>query len=254
MEFKEKLKKCEPVLGTWVISPSVHSLDAICSSEIDFVILDQEHGSITNNDLLALINTSKSRGVNALVRPSHISKESIQHALDQGADGVQVPNIESKEDAIRVVQYSKYPNLGTRGYSPFVASSNYINNGSEWNNKINKRLITGINVEGKEAIKNIESILEINELDIIFVGLFDLSKAMGIPGQVHDSRVVEKLKSVTKLCRKKNISIGTIATSFEHMNFLLNLGVNFIVYMVDMNVLSNSYRDINKYFQNCIKQ
>ena len=254
MQFKEKLKNCKPVLGTWVISPSVNSLDAICSSQLDFVILDQEHGSITNKDLLPLINTSKSRGVNVLVRPSHISKESIQHALDQGADGIQVPNIDSKEDALKVVDYSKYPNLGSRGYSPFVPSSNYINNGTEWNEEMNNNLITGINIEGKEAISNIESILEINELDIIFVGLFDLSKAMGIPGKVNDSKVVNKLKNVVELCKTKGISIGTIATSFEHMNFLLKLGVNFIVYMVDMNVLSDSYKEINKSFKNCLNQ
>ena len=75
---------------------------------------------------------------------------------------------------------------------------------------------------------------------------------MGIPGQVHDEKVVEKLKSVTKLCKKKNISIGTIATSPEHMNFLLNIGVNFIVYMVDMNVLCSSYKLIKKNFNDFI--
>ena len=249
MELKEKLKKLQPVLGTWVISPSVNSLEAICSAEIDFVILDQEHGAITNKDLLPLINTSKSKGVNVLVRPSHISKESIQHALDQGADGVQVPNIENKNDAMKVIKFSKYPPMGNRGYSPFVPSSNYVNNGSIWNHEMNKKLITGINLEGIEAIENIESILEIEELDIIFVGLFDLSKALGIPGMVDDKSVINKLKHVIKLCKGKNISIGTIATSIENMDFLLQLGVNFIVYMVDMNVLCNSYMQINRSFK-----
>ena len=69
MELKEKLKKYQPVLGTWVISPSVNSLEAICSAEIDFVILDQEHGAITNKDLLPLINTSKS--VKSLLTSMH---------------------------------------------------------------------------------------------------------------------------------------------------------------------------------------
>ena len=249
MELKAKLKKLQPVLGTWVISPSVNSLEAICSAEIDFVILDQEHGAITNKDLLPLINTSKSKGVNVLVRPSHISKESIQHALDQGADGVQVPNIQTKNDALKGVKVSKYPPIGNRGYSPFVPSSNYVNNGSIWNQEMNNKLITGINVEGLEAIENIESILDIDELDIIFVGLFDLSKALGIPGMVDDKVVLNKLKHVIKLCKAKNISIGTIATSIENMDFLLQLGVNFIVYMVDMNVLCNSYMEINKSFK-----
>lgn len=254
MSFKEKLKNCEQVLGTWITSPSVISLDSICSSELDFVILDQEHGSITSKDLLPLINTAKSWGVNTLVRPSHISKEAIQHALDQGADGIQVPNIDSKIEALKVVEFSKYPPLGTRGYSPFVPSSKYKNNGTSWNEEMNSNLITGINVEGEEAIRNIDDILDIKELDIIFVGLFDLSKAMGIPGDVNHQKVVDKLKNVVKLCKGKSISIGTIATSPDHMNFLIKLGVNFIVYMVDMNVLSDSYKVINQSFQKYIKQ
>ena len=61
--------------------------------------------------------------------------------------------------------------------------------------------------------------------------------------------VINKLKHVIKLCKKRNISIGTIATSIENMDFLLQLGVNFIVYMVDMNVLCNSYMEINKSFK-----
>tara|TARA_B100000212_G_C27379283_1_gene536214 strand:+ start:2390 stop:3154 length:765 start_codon:yes stop_codon:yes gene_type:complete len=254
MNFKEKLKNCEQVLGTWITSPSVSSLDSICSSELDFVILDQEHGSITSKELLPLINTAKARGVNTLVRPSHISKESIQHALDQGANGIQVPNIENKSEALKVVEFSKYPPIGTRGYSPFIPSSNYINNGISWNENMNNNIITGINVEGQEAIQNIEDILDIRELDVIFVGLFDLSKAMGIPGEVNHQKVIDKLKRVVKLCKEKHISIGTIATSLEHMNFLIKLGVNFIVYMVDMNVLSQSYKLINESFKNYIKK
>ncbi|MAR84919.1 MAG: hypothetical protein CL869_01825 [Cytophagia bacterium] len=252
LSFKEKLKKSSPVIGTWVISPSPHSLNAICSSKLDFVILDQEHGAISNNDLLPLINTCKSNKVSCLVRPSSIDKYAIQHALDQGADGIQVPNIESKEDAQKVIEFSKYPPLGSRGYSPFVPSSDYQNNGSEWNYKMNNSLVTGINVEGKEAISNIGDILNLSNLDVVFVGLFDLSKAMGIPGDVHNIKVTNKLKEVINEGKKRNISIGTIATSLDHMEELINLGVNFVVYLVDMNVLKDSYLNIKNSFQDFI--
>lgn len=246
--FKERIKNLDTVIGTWVISPSVHSLNAICVSGLDFVILDQEHGAISNNDLLSLINTCKANNVSCLVRPASIDKDSIQHALDQGADGVQVPNIDNKDDALKVINFSKYPPIGNRGYSPFVPSSRYLNNGTSWNAQMNKDLITGINVEGDEAIQNIEEILQLENLDIIFVGLFDLSKAMGIPGDVFNKKVKLKLKDVIEKTKKKNISIGTIATSKDHINELISLGVNFIVYLVDMNVLSNAYTEIKDSF------
>lgn len=251
--FKQRLKNREQLLGTWVISPSTHSLSAICSSKIDFVILDQEHGAISNNDLLPLINTCKSYNVANLVRPSSIDKYSIQHALDQGADGIQVPNVESIIDAKQVIEFSKYPPMGSRGYSPFVPSSNYINNGAEWNKKMNDNLITGINVEGNDGIKDIKNILSLKDLDIVFVGLFDLSKSMGIPGDIHNPKVIEKLKEVIDEAKKRNISIGTIATSKSHMRELIKFGVNFIVYLVDMHVLNDSYANIKKLFDEYIK-
>lgn len=250
--FSQKIKGSVPVIGTWVISPSVHSLNAICVSGLDFVILDQEHGAITNNDLLPLINTGKANNVACLVRPYSINKESIQHALDQGADGIQVPNVENKEDALKVISFSKYPPLGIRGYSPFVPSSKYLNNGPQWTIKMNNDLITGINIEGIEGIKNIEEILSLEYLDIIFVGLFDLSKAMGIPGKIHDEKVTLKLKEVVKKTKSKNISIGTIATSEGHMKELISIGVNFIVYLTDMNILSDSYINIINSFNSSI--
>ena len=249
ISFKEKLKTCQPLIGTWITSPSPHSLSAICSSRIDFVILDQEHGAISNNDLLPLINTCKSYRVASLVRPPSIDKYAIQHALDQGADGIQVPNIENSEDAQKVVDYSKYPPNGTRGYSPFVPASDYVNNGSKWNVQMNESLVTGINVEGNDAISNIEDILSIPKLDVVFIGLFDLSKALGIPGDVHDKKVTNKLKEVINEGKKRNISIGTIATSENHMKELIDLGINFIVYLVDMNVLKDAYSSINKSFK-----
>ncbi len=249
MNFREKLIKREKVLGTWVTSPSVHSLDSICSTGIDFVILDQEHGTIASGDLLPLINTAKAHNCFAMVRPSSINKDSIQQALDNGAHGIQVPNVENVQDAMLVVDYAKYPPIGSRGYSPFVPSSNYQNNGPSWNIQMNELLVTGINVEGKEGIESIDSIMSIDGIDIIFVGLFDLSKALGIAGEVQNKIVIDKLKDVIKSAKKHKKSIGTIATSFDHMKFLMSIGVNFIVHMVDMNILNESYKMIHNSFK-----
>ena len=72
---------------------------------------------------------------------------------------------------------------------------------------------------------------------------------MGIPGDVHDKKVTNKLKEVINEGKKRNISIGTIATSKNHMKELIDLGINFIVYLVDMNVLKDAYSSITKSFK-----
>ena len=84
-EFKARLRNQEQIIGTWITCPSPHSLDAICRSQIDFVILDQEHGSITSSDLLPLINTAIRHNTVPIVRPSNIDLQLCQTALDSGA-------------------------------------------------------------------------------------------------------------------------------------------------------------------------
>ena len=172
--------------------------------------MDQEHGSISQNNLLELINTAKANNCSSLVRPPSINKDQIQHALDCGADGIQVPNIDIVEDAKKVINFSKYPPKGSRGYSPFVPSSRYQNNGSSWNKEVNQKLVTGINVEGEESIKNIDQIMQLDEIDVVFVGLFDLSKALGIPGEVHDPKVSILLEKVVKKGERYNKSVAMV--------------------------------------------
>ena len=185
-EFKARLRNQEQIIGTWITCPSPHSLDAICRSQIDFVILDQEHGSITSSDLLPLINTAIRHNTVPIVRPSNIDLQLCQTALDSGAFGLQFPNINNKDDACLAASYSKYPPLGIRGFSPFVPASSYLNNGIEWNSSANEDNSIILNIEGKDAIRNAEDICMINDCDCIFIGLFDLSKALGIPGKVKD--------------------------------------------------------------------
>ncbi|MDC2993765.1 aldolase/citrate lyase family protein [bacterium] len=242
--FKNKLRSLEPVIGTWVTMPSCHSLDAICREAIDFVILDQEHGSITQSDLLPLINTSLANQVAPIVRPSLVLKDATQYALDSGAYGVQFPNIDCIEDAHVCVDYVKYPPIGSRGYSPFVPASGYKNNGPAWNQLKNDETILVLNIEGQDAIQDVEKICRLDQVDCIFVGLFDLSKSLGIPGQVNNPKVSNLLQNIVDCARNNGKSVGTIATSNDSMKRCLEMGANYIVYMVDTYMLRHSYSSV----------
>ena len=229
-------------------SPSPHSLDAICKSNIDFVILDQEHGSISANDLLPLINVAKAHNVAPIVLTSHVNLQLAQTALDAGCYGVQFPNINNLDDAIEASSITKYPPIGTRGFSPFVPASNYTNNGIGWNKEQNNSLSLLLNIEGKESIRQVSSICKLDNIDCLFVGLFDLSKSLGIPGEVKDKRVMDLLREVVELAAINGTSVGTIATSLDDIDQFYEIGVNYIVYMVDMNVLKEAYDTIANRF------
>ena len=98
------------------------------------------------------------------------------------------------------------------------------------------------------AIKNIDAILDVKNVDILFVGLFDLSKELGIPGEVDNPLVLEKLQIITNKAKSKGKHVGTIATNQKKINQFIDMGLKYIVYLVDCEVLRSSYSSVVKEF------
>ena len=113
--------------------------------------------------------------------------------------------------------------------------------------------LVSINVEGTEAIENIDRILNFKSLDIVFVGLFDLSKAMGMPGKVKDVKVLKNLEHLTSKINKSNKFTGTIATSEEDLERFIGMGIKYILYLVDCELLRDSYSKVVKKFKTFLK-
>ena len=190
--LKNKLNKGLPVIGTWIVVPSINNIDIISSAGLDFVIIDREHGPITFETAQEMAIACQARNVSPLMRVGDIEKSFIQNALDIGVHGIQIPNIETKDDALKVINYSKYPPIGDRGFSPYTRAGDYTNlNSKKLLNESNSNTIVVLNIEGKNAIKNIDEILSIKHIDIIFVGLFDLSKELQIPGEIENPKITE---------------------------------------------------------------
>ncbi|SVE15717.1 uncharacterized protein METZ01_LOCUS468571, partial [marine metagenome] len=97
-----KLKKNKAVIGTWIVVPSIISVDIITSTGLDFVIIDREHGPISFETAQEMIIACESRGVSPIMRVGDIEKSFIQNALDIGNHGIQIPNISNKIEAEKV--------------------------------------------------------------------------------------------------------------------------------------------------------
>jgi len=247
--LKQKLEKGIPVIGTWSIIPSETTIDIISSTEIDFIIIDAEHGPISFEKAQTMCSICESNNVSPVMRIGSIDESNILRALDIGIHCLQIPNVKSVEDVERIINYSKYPPLGRRGFSPFTRAGNYsINNASKLSKNANNNTLLAINIEGAEAIRNIDSILEIDGLDIIFIGLYDISNYLGIPGQVNSKKVEKLLSEITNKINDKNKIAGTITTNKDDIKKYLNMGLKYIVHLVDCEILKSSYTNYINYF------
>lgn len=248
--LKEKLALGQVVIGTWSIVPSVVVTDIIASTGLDFIIIDSEHGPINFETAQNMVITCESRNVSPVMRVGGIIEADILKALDIGVHCVQIPNITTKKDIEKLIELVKYPPIGNRGFSPFTRAGNYSSENSKALIKAaNENVLLAVHIEGKEAVDNIDEILKINELDIIFIGLFDISKSLEIPGEVNNPKVLEILEKMADKINNAGKYPGTIVTNIDQLKKFLNYGIKYITYSVDCEILSSCYKQINANFR-----
>lgn len=249
--LKEKLDANKPALGTWCIINSPLVVDIIASSGIDFIIIDAEHGAISFETAQQMVIACESRNVSPIMRVGNLEESMILRALDIGIHGIQLPNISTVADAQKLVEFSKYPPIGIRGFSPYTKAGNYdFRNGKILPTEANNNVLVIANLEGDEGIQNLEEIVKVDFLDVIFIGLFDLSKSMGVPGDVENPRVINALEKAVQVAHSNNKKIGTIAANDGMLKKFKEIGIDYLTYSVDTGIIKESYIDIVKSFNN----
>lgn len=242
--FKNKLKvNKEIVYGPFAQSNNPALIECIGYAGFDFVILDMEHGTGSIDDMQNLIRSAEVVNLFPIVRVKENSTTLISEALEIGAAGVQIPQIRNAKDVERVIEYAKYKPRGMRGICPFARGANYsAMDKYEYFNLGNETLII-IQLEGKEAIENIDEILEVEGYDIIFIGPYDLSHSLGIIGQIDNPLVFKKGSEIIEKCNKKGIIVGSFSDTPESVKRWITNGVKFVSYMVDLPIFYNACRE-----------
>ena len=241
INLKEKIQNQEVVIGTWNTIGSSNITKIVASAGFDFQIIDLEHGPFVIEDIHNHVASSSYFECPCLVRIPRNSDWMALQVLDQGANGIIVPQISNKNDAEKFVKNSKYYPLGNRGFSPFTFAGSY-NNEPGYVDQKNKTLINDIIIESLEGINNIDQILEINHIDVVYLGAFDLSKELAIPGDIYNKKLVDLIKKcVVKINASKRIAGSFVPHNIDEVKFCLDMGLKFITYSLDSHRLRSSF-------------
>lgn len=242
--FRDRLRNRELVLGTWFTIPSLALADVICSSDIDYLIIDREHGPLSFESVLNCAVAAKSNNIASIVRCTDVNPAEILRCLDVGVDGIQVPNISSVGQVQDLLNFALYPPEGNRGYSVFTRNGRYGALPAGEMPKIrNDNTAIIINIESVDSAENIQDFLQFERIDAFFIGLFDLSKSLGNPGDFTTSAFKELVKDVTTACKDAGRSVGTICKDVATAKGYIDLGMNYIVYSVDNNIIRLAYQN-----------
>ena len=231
--------------GTWSIIPNPKIIELISKTDIDFIIFDSEHGTWGLNDASECSIICESQNVSPIMRVSDIHRGKISKALDVGLHGVQVPNIGSPEQAQEVVNYSKYKPAGIRGFPPFTRACNYsFDFSEEMIKKSNLNTILIIHIEDINGINNIEEILKFELIDVVFLGLYDLSLMLGLPGQIDHPEVKKQFIELSNKVLESGKFLGSIATNESQVKFLVKNKVRYLTYSADCQLINDTFKGI----------
>lgn len=243
--LKDSLLQGKTVFGPFckIQDPAIVEIAAL--SGFDFVIIDMEHGPYSIESLQNMLRAAEARGITPVVRVTENSETLILRTLDVGAKCIQVPQICTKDDAMRLVKSTLFYPKGERGMCRYVRAAQYTNiSGLDHFGKSNDSILTIIHIEGMEGIENLKDILEVDGIDVIFLGPYDLSQSCGVPGQVDHEKVVNSMKAAVELAKEYDKAVGTFTESAEKAKMWKSIGVQYISYAVDVGIVMDAFKDI----------
>ena len=201
--LKQKLKEGKPGFGVMITFPSPPVVEMLGYMGFDWVLIDNEHGSITIDTAEDMIRAAELSGIAPIVRPVTNKPEVIAPFLDRGAWGVQVPHVNTRAEAEAAVAACKYFPAGQRGMFSGGRPAEYGIGGStpDYVAKANAETLVCLMLEEVEAIDNIGEIVKVKGVDVLFIGSGDLSQSMGYPGQnTHPEVQALMEKGVKRIC------------------------------------------------------
>jgi 2-keto-3-deoxy-L-rhamnonate aldolase RhmA len=255
---KRKLKANDICIGSWIAMDHPWVADIMGQCDFEFLVVELEHSTIDLGALSALFATIELHGVVPLVRLSWNDPIQAKRVLEAGAYGLIVPMVNSKDEAITAVEMTKYPPLGKRSFG-LGRAQDFGFNSQRYFSKANEETIVIVQIESVQGVENIESILDVEGIDGIFIGPYDLSGSMGIPGQLNHPRVVEGRNKVLQMALKKKIvpGIHIVHPDGNDLQTAINEGFRFIAYGGDILFLGEACQkaaaDINKFLKPSIQ-
>jgi 2-dehydro-3-deoxyglucarate aldolase len=213
--------------------------EAVAGSGVDFLAVDGEHGVVDVGTLGPILGATRATGIPVLFRVAENEQARIQHALDAGASGVIVPRIRSAADAARAVGATRYPPAGTRGIAPRRVSD-YGRDGGTYLAGANDVVTCCIQVETREALADLDAILDTPGVDALLIGPYDLSGALGHPGELDHPEDVAAIEVVRARATAHGTFVGIHVPGIAVARQRIAEGFDFVTVSADYGLLTGA--------------
>jgi|ERR1051326_6956064 2-keto-3-deoxy-L-rhamnonate aldolase RhmA len=241
--LKRKLRQGRTTLGLWVTLESPSITEIATDLELDWVVIDAEHGHLDLKEIVEHIRAARNTNTTVLVRIQEIEQGLIKRVLDIGADGIVVPQVRNAEEVAQAIRFAKYPPQGVRG----IGAERSTRWGMAFKSATaiaNRETMVVPIVENVEAERNIDSILEVPGVDAIFFGPADFSASAGYVGEWEGGDVKQRILKVKDKIRARGLACGVVATSAQDGQLRKRQGFQMISIGLDAGLLIRASREM----------
>jgi len=235
---KQKLKKGGICIGHIIMefaSPGLVTM--LANAQFDFVLFDTEHTRFSIETIGGMIRYARSAGLPAFVRVPMGQYDQMSRIMDAGADGIMAPNVQSREEAERIVRTTKYAPLGSRGTAFGIAHDDFeVSDVSETMKQANEQTLVIAQIESVSGVENVEDIVGVEGVDVAWIGHFDLTQSMGIPGQFEHPDYLASVEKVITACQRQGKAGGFMGATPDAVIELIQKGFRCIAYGSDIRI------------------
>ena len=243
VSLKQKLNGHTATIGSWIQLGHVGVAEIMALAGFDWLVVDLEHSVISIETAADLIRVIDSCGVVPLVRLTSNDPNQIKRVMDAGAHGVVVPMVNCAADAAQAVAALHYAPRGTRGVG-LARAQGYGNNFKDYLAWLNTNGVVIVQIEHKDAVENLESILSVPGVDGFMIGPYDLSCSLGVAGEFEHPKFLSAIKQIREIGANLGVCAGLhiVEPNLDTLTQTLQEGYRFIVYSVDIRLLDIGVR------------
>lgn len=243
--LRETYAQGVPCIGTFLQMGSPEAAECAGLAGFDFFIVDTEHSPYDLPQITACCRAAEARGITPLARISQITRGTVLKALDAGAKGLIVPGIQTVEEVRQLIEYGKYTPIGNRGFCPtrccgWGYGGSMAQGIGAYLAQCNRDTMLIPQCETVGCLKHLEEIVALEGVDGIFIGPFDLSVALGKPGQFADEEVKQAFARVLAVCRKAGKPVYIFAPDTAAGQLRLAQGFDGICCSADLNFVADA--------------
>jgi 4-hydroxy-2-oxoheptanedioate aldolase len=236
---KQALRAGRPVVGTWLSLGCLTAARFMARAGFDYLTVDIEHSLVDWETATHLFGSIADAGCTALARVPANRHDHIKRVLDNGAHGIVVPMVNSREEALAAVAAAKYPPVGTRSVGGSVHALNFGTSATEYFHRANDEILIVLQCEHIQAVRDAEAIFSVPGIDAIFVGPNDLAASMrGPDGRPPTAEATtEAMRAILAACRKSGVPPGLHCGSAEEARMRIADGWQFLAITSELKMM-----------------